>query len=125
QDPVQFRSPGYPRRNPCFRAAIRAQTLRLQFAVAGERRGVQPRGFRSFRQRTPPAGFAADQCGTARPRGRGREGEGALAGEVRLGALINLKVTVAASPDADQALTVTFPTRTGCAMSRPDGCRLT
>ena len=36
------------------------------------------------RQRTAPAGLAADQCRAARPRDRGREGEGALAGEVWL-----------------------------------------
>src|SRR5206468_9319221 len=62
-----------------------AQAFRVQFAVAGQRRGVQPRGFRSVRQCAALAGLAADQCGAARSRGRGREGEGALSGEVRLG----------------------------------------
>ena len=34
--------------------------------------------------RAAVAGVAANQCAGTRPRGRGREGEGALAGEVRL-----------------------------------------
>ena len=80
-----FEPPGDRGRNPRLRAAIRAQAVRLQQAVAGQRRGVRPRRRRSLRQRAAAADLAAYPCAGARPRDRGREGEGAVAGAVRLG----------------------------------------
>ena len=46
--------------------------------------GVRPRGGRGLRSRPESADLAAHPCAGARPRGRGGEGEGALAAAIWL-----------------------------------------
>src|SRR6516162_1948642 len=82
QDAIQFRTAGDGAGNSRLRPAIRAKAVRLQQAVAGQRRSFRSRDRGGKRRGAAAPDLAAHACTGARPRHRGRKGAGALEDEV-------------------------------------------
>src|SRR6516225_2325323 len=85
QDAIQFRAAGDGTGNSRLRPAICAKAVRLQQAVAGQRRSLRSRGRGSERCGAAAADLAAYACAGARSRNRGRESAGALKAAVWTG----------------------------------------